>query len=491
MDPGVSGGTLDRPGLNRLLQDAEKGCFGKVLVYKTDRLSRLTPDIVKLVLKLFPDRNIAFAAITEPYDTSTPAGRMFFTQLASFADFERETIRSRTIEGKRRMVREGKWMGSNAHYAYDIDENRKLVINERRVKIFRQMVKWLFQGKSCRWIAKTLNESGVPTWKQEHDWKIKKSAYFWRAEIIRGMLINPIITGKGKYSGIDFEAPAILTEDEFKLVKSQLAKNRTRSKRNTKKFYLLRGLLYCKRCGSRLYGHKKPPRRGRKSWDMAYSCPSGRFIRDIPSCGLRRLNLNRIESLVWETMKNMLLDSEKLRNAIETRNIELFANDSFSDEKIREYDEKIKGLQAEKNRILALYGQSAIFTIDELESRAEEIQVKIQVAEQELSKFTATKSRLLEQKEQIQQTENYFRSIGKRLDSFTEDEKGQLISLLISRIVVDWDEEKFTHTIEIEGVLPIVSNKGTKEVIPDRQRKDSRYAVATGQPRWRSPGATT
>jgi|GEM_PF-115026 len=491
IDDGYSGENLNRPAFQRLKRDIEAGHISTVLVHKTDRFGRNIIDAVIVVLREFVEKGVSFASITEPYDTSTPQGRMFFIDMAKYADHEREMIRQRTVAGKRRKVKEGKWMGSSAHYAYDIDENKKLVVNERRSRIFRQMVSWLLDGRSCRWIARKLNDDGVPTWKKEKGWKIKKSVHFWRAEPIREMLINPVITGKTKFWGIDFEAPAIITPEEYQQIKNQLKRNRTYSERNTKHFYLLSGLLYCKRCGSRLYGHKKKPRRGRKNWDMAYSCPSGRYIQDIPSCGLRRINLSRIESFVWNTVKDLVLDSEKLRNRIEARHVELYANDAFNEDKIREYDKQAEALEEEKSRLLSLYSRSEIYTIDELDMKAKEIQDKIDAARAEQSKFITSRERLLAQKAQINQADAYFKSIRERLDDFNDEERKKLVSLLCSRIVVDWDEERFTHTLEIEGVIPAFDNKengGERREHP-QQKKPS--VTVTEPSKSRSPGGIT
>ena len=484
IDNGHSGATLKRPALQKLLKDAEQGKFNKVLVYKTDRLARSLLHTVDLVLGIFEPRGISFKSITEPFDTSTLSGRALFGQLAIFADFERGMIRERTIEGKLRKVKEGKWMGSNAHYAYDIEKvTKKLVVNKERAGMFRIMVDWLLSGKSCYSIAKKLNEMGIPTWKKQQSWKIKKSVHLWRGETIRGMLINPIIIGKAKYDGVEILAPAIVSEEEFRQIKLQLKKNRTSAKRNTKEFYLLRRLLYCKRCGSALYGHKKRDYRRKNYIDQAYSCPSGRFKQDIPSCGLRRLYLPRIEEYIWNLTMELVTNSEKLNKAVRGKHLDLSANELFNEDQIKTYNASIKQYQGELDRILSLYARTEIITVEELEKKAGGIKAKIREAEEARNGLLEARDRILDQKKHLDNAQEYFKSIRSRLDTFSDNQKRELIQLLWKRITVDWNEAKNEHILELEGAIPIF--KEGKEV------KEKRHPVVTGPSRSPWPAGTT
>jgi len=89
-DEGISGKNLvDRPAINRLIEDIENGKVNNVLVFKVDRLTRNTQNLLELV-ELFEEYNCAFNSLTESIDTDTPSGRMFLKIIGIFAEFERD-----------------------------------------------------------------------------------------------------------------------------------------------------------------------------------------------------------------------------------------------------------------------------------------------------------------------------------------------------------------------------------------------------------------
>ena len=93
-DGGISGGTLDRPALQRLLSDIEDGLIDVVVVYKIDRLSRSLMDFSRLVV-VFDRNNVTFVSVTQSFNTTTSMGRLTLNILLSFAQFEREVTGER------------------------------------------------------------------------------------------------------------------------------------------------------------------------------------------------------------------------------------------------------------------------------------------------------------------------------------------------------------------------------------------------------------
>src|ERR687898_383919 len=93
-DGGVSGGTLERPALQRLLRDVEAGLVDVVVVYKIDRLSRSLMDFAKLI-DVFERHNVTFVSVTQQFNTTNSMGRLTLNVLLSFAQFEREVIGER------------------------------------------------------------------------------------------------------------------------------------------------------------------------------------------------------------------------------------------------------------------------------------------------------------------------------------------------------------------------------------------------------------
>jgi site-specific DNA recombinase len=127
-DGGFSGGTLQRPALQRLLADIEAGQIDVILVYKVDRLTRALSDFAKLV-EIFDRRGVSFVSITQQFNTTTSMGRLTLNVLLSFAQFEREVIGERVRDKIAASKKKGMWMGGMPPLGYDVKE-RKLVVND-------------------------------------------------------------------------------------------------------------------------------------------------------------------------------------------------------------------------------------------------------------------------------------------------------------------------------------------------------------------------
>ena len=114
IDPGFSGATLDRPGINQVIKDVQGGYVKKVIVWKLDRLSRSQKDMLILLEDVFLENSCDFVSLMESFDTSTPFGRCVIGILAAFAQMERENIRLRTTMGRVAKIRKGHFSGSHA-----------------------------------------------------------------------------------------------------------------------------------------------------------------------------------------------------------------------------------------------------------------------------------------------------------------------------------------------------------------------------------------
>ena len=157
-DGGISGGTLERPALKRLLADIEAGRVDVVVVYKIDRLSRSLMDFARLV-DVFDRNEVTFVSITQSFNTTTSMGRLTLNILLSFAQFEREVIGERIRDKFAASRKKGMWMGGWAPLGYRV-ENRKLLIDEPEA----EKVRWIFtryvQTGSVTTVVKELTAEG-------------------------------------------------------------------------------------------------------------------------------------------------------------------------------------------------------------------------------------------------------------------------------------------------------------------------------------------
>ena len=136
-DGGISGATLERPALKRLLADIEAQRVDVVVVYKIDRLSRSLMDFSKLV-EVFDRNNVTFVSVTQSFNTTTSMGRLTLNILLSFAQFEREVIGERIRDKFAASRKKGMWMGGFVPLGYDV-KDRKLVVNKAEAATVRMI----------------------------------------------------------------------------------------------------------------------------------------------------------------------------------------------------------------------------------------------------------------------------------------------------------------------------------------------------------------
>lgn len=136
-DGGVSGGTLQRPGLRKLLQDVDDGLVDQIVVYKIDRLTRSLADFAKLVDRL-DAVNASFVSVTQSFNTATSMGRLTLNVVLSFAQFEREVTAERIRDKITASKKKGLWMGGPVPLGYAPD-GRTLTIVEEDARIVRAL----------------------------------------------------------------------------------------------------------------------------------------------------------------------------------------------------------------------------------------------------------------------------------------------------------------------------------------------------------------
>ena len=146
-DDGFSGKNLDRPAMQRLIEDARQKQFDVVVVYKLDRLSRSQKDVLYLLEDVFEPAGIGFKSATEPFETTTPFGKAVIGMLAVFAQLERDTIQARTQGGKHRRLAEGALVSVPRTFGYTYDKaNKQLLVNPAEAEWVRRIFQWYVHG---------------------------------------------------------------------------------------------------------------------------------------------------------------------------------------------------------------------------------------------------------------------------------------------------------------------------------------------------------
>ncbi|HEV7264491.1 MAG TPA: recombinase family protein [Falsiroseomonas sp.] len=243
-DGGISGGTLERPALQRLLADIRAGRLDLVVVYKVDRLTRSLADFAKIV-EAFDAAGVSFVSVTQQFNTTTSMGRLTLNMLLSFAQFEREVTGERIRDKFAASRRKGMWMGGTVPLGYEV-RDRKLVANEAEAATVRRIYAAYLALGSVRLLHEQLKAEGV----------VGKSGRPLGRGALFHLLQNRVYRGEVVHKGNVYpgEQAAIVDQALWDAAQTRLAENRGERSSGERAGHpsLLVGLLHDGCSGERL-----------------------------------------------------------------------------------------------------------------------------------------------------------------------------------------------------------------------------------------------
>lgn len=320
VDDGHSGGSMERPGLQQMFKDIEKGHADLVLVDKLDRLSRSQFDTLYMIQKVFDPQNVAFVSRAEAFDTSTAFGKAMVGILAVFAELERSRIKERMIDGKEGRAKEGKYKGGgNVPIGFRYDKETELLsINEYEAQQIREVFDLFNKRTPVNSIAKIMNDKGYRTGYGE-----------WSGQTLRELLKNPIYIGKIMYKGVAYEGlhDAILDEEVFKRAQEVMAERNIENEKHTvgrRYKSSLGGLIYCGNCTAKYLWRTNGKDKYGKS--RAYYCCYSRakcdkkLIKD-PNCKNKTYRDKDLEAIIFEEIRKLKSEPEyigELKESVDT-----------------------------------------------------------------------------------------------------------------------------------------------------------------------------
>jgi site-specific DNA recombinase len=199
-DGGLSGGTMERPALQRLLAEINQGLIDVVVVYKVDRLTRSLTDFAKMV-EVFDARGVSFVAVTQQFNTTTSMGRLTLNVLLSFAQFEREVTGERIRDKIAASKQKGMWMGGLVPLGYDVIE-RRLAINQSEAETVRGIFRRYLEVGSVRLLMEDLNRRSIRSKvRVAKNGKRSGGNPFFRGALYV-LLSNPIYIGEIRHKGV-------------------------------------------------------------------------------------------------------------------------------------------------------------------------------------------------------------------------------------------------------------------------------------------------
>ena len=285
IDGGYSGKDLNRPAIQRLIEDCKNHKIDAVFVFKLDRISRSQRDTLYLIEEVFNKYDVSFISMRENFDTSSPFGKAMIGVLSVFAQLERETILERTRIGLKKRAEAGLWRGGGKipfPYRYDRNTGTLVPIPEQ-VELLHKMISLYISGKSFNAIGDIvgMDESLVET-----------------------RILSITNTGKVPYRDEVFEGQheAVVSDELYEEI---LRVNKVRSREKYERHYLLSGKVYCGHCGAKYRYQKWGKRLIMYCYSQQKSKP--KYIKD-PNCKNKRWDTFEVEDAVLEELFKMSLD---------------------------------------------------------------------------------------------------------------------------------------------------------------------------------------
>jgi site-specific DNA recombinase len=225
-DGGLSGGTMERPALQRLLADIRAGKIQIIVVYKVDRLTRSLADFAKIV-DVLDAHGASFVSVTQQFNTTTSMGRLTLNMLLSFAQFEREIAGERIRDKIAASKAKGMWMGGNVPLGYDV-KDRKLVVNETEASTVRMIFRRYAELGSVALLKAELDRVGIVSKRREGAGGALSGGQRFSRGALYLMLQNRLYCGEVAHKGQIYpgQHAAIIESELWQLVQEKLAENR-------------------------------------------------------------------------------------------------------------------------------------------------------------------------------------------------------------------------------------------------------------------------
>jgi len=414
---GVSGKTvMEHPEAKRMLADLRRGHISGLIFSKLARLARNTKELLDFS-DIFRQHNADMISLQEKIDTSTPAGRLFYTMIAALSQWEREEIADRVKASIKTRAKLGKSLGGAAPFGY-MWQNNRLVIDPREAPI-RKLMYELFEGeKRKKSVARRLNEAGYRT---------RKGARFTDTTVVR-LIQDPSAKGlyranhtyrdnKGKLlfkpesEWVYTPVEAIITEDLWNRCNEILDGRKDKRRLGPKPVHLFAGLLYCG-CGQKMYVFSRSPK---------YICPKCR----------NKIPMEDIEAIFREELQDFFVSKEKIQKHLTSANSYL----TEKKERLALHTQKIEKVRSELKKVYQLYQADQISTegFGKLYKPLEEAEKALATELPKLQgEVDALETRQLSADEVVSEATNLYRLWAK----FTNDEKRKIIESITDKIVV-------------------------------------------------------
>jgi site-specific DNA recombinase len=449
-DDGISGATLDRPGLDRIRDLADQKEIDAVIVYDLDRLSR------KVVHQLLIEEGLGKAGVTIRYVLGDyrddDEGRLQKQIRAAISEYERAKITERMVRGKRSKARRGLVVGAGRiPYGYRSDGNGHLVIEEQEAHVVRLVFEWYTGSEeaSIREIARRLTTLPFKTHQGNREWRtgtvsliLGNETYTGTKHYNRRKRQSPTKTlSRPEEEWIPIPVPAIVDRETWEAAQRRLAYNRKMKRKRPQHKYLLRGMLTCAECGYAYCGECKHG--------------NNRYYRHsrMGKHRAQSLRADLAEEKIWEAVKEILLNPSALWEGYRAREAEVMNQKR----RLLERLEAILSLKAKAEAKLEALTNAYLdpdigMPKAEYTRRRRDIQKEIAEWEREAQEIQGRLETEAITQERMQAIEEFAAEVAQGIELVNFEEKRKVLTMLqVSGQVYASDEEPW---IELEGLFP-------------------------------------
>ena len=405
IDGGYSGKDLNRPAIQKLIEDCKSHKIDAVFVFKLDRISRSQRDTLYLIEEVFNKYNVSFISMRENFDTSTPFGKAMIGVLSVFAQLERETILERTRIGLKKRAEAGLWRGGGKipfPYRYDRNTGTLIPIPEQ-VELLHKMISLYISGKSFNVIGKIvgMDESMVET-----------------------RILSITNTGKVPYRDevYDGQHEAVVSDELYEEI---LRVNKVRSREKYERHYLLSGKVFCGHCGAKYRYQKWGKRLIMYCYSQQKSKP--RYIKDS-NCNNKRWDTFEVEDAVLEELFKMSLDLDLFKKTfnIATVNVK------------NEYRTRLEEITKQIKNLLNNIANG--IAVEETNNKINELEKEKEIIEEKLIES--------DQKEKDNKVSlNMIKNLKATWFEMDFDEQRRIIEHLIDKVIVNDNEINIYYNI--------------------------------------------
>lgn len=509
-EPGISAKDNNRPEFQRMMADLEAGRIDGVVATKLDRLWRSTQLAVTGLNTITQEYGRELVILDAPFDSTTPAGRVMFTLMASLAAFERETTAERVLDSMKGRAEAGKFNGGPVPYGYRL-EGAFLVPDEAEAATIRRMFELALLKPSIRQVRLELDRTGSRT----------RKGYRWAGETLRRLLASPLYVGvlvynqrtvkSGKAKAVPADehirvegaVPAIIDRDTFDRVQAKLAA-KPLAPRTQGSQHLLSGLVRCGRCGAGMHAQhvrrqvkaaKRPKRQSPAEVEadwldeveadrnaalqnnpvvevLQYFGCATRSRRDATVCPGNLVRADVLERAVLDALFDLRLNPERLR-ALETQQQKRRRGEVPKlRQDVARLERKAGEMAGREDRILSAF-ESGAYDAAKMRERLARVGEEKRVVEQQLAD---SRERLAVAERQVINVDAVLVALTNAyevFDTLSFDGRRSMLRALVDRVVVEGKAGGTIHlrtdVAQVAGGLFETEGSGTKAFRLDEQ----------------------